>query len=208
MEGGVPHRRKERIDRGIKLRSESIYALSSAREMAYLLAPRLLLVVGFLALPMVLDPWPYWVRVVSSVCVLALLAISFDFLANYVGLVCLGGAFFYGVGGYATALLSTGLGLPPAASIVSAAVLGAALCTLVLTPCLPLRGIYFAIVTLMVPLLMTRIIEAADILGGTPPCSWSSSGCGASWPEIPAWCSWRSRTTIKPSGPPESTWRG
>jgi len=36
--------RKERIDRGIKIRSDGIYALSSWREISYLIAPRALLV--------------------------------------------------------------------------------------------------------------------------------------------------------------------
>jgi len=36
-----------------------------------------------------------------------------------------------------------------------------------LLPCLPLRGVYFAIVTLMYPLLLARVIEALNILGGT-----------------------------------------
>ena len=41
------------------------------------------------------------------------------------------------------------------------------MCTLLLLPCLPLRGVYFAIVTLMYPLLLARVIEALNILGGT-----------------------------------------
>ena len=164
---GAAARRRERVDRGIKVRSESLYAIASWQEIAYLVAPRALLIGGFLLLPVVLVPWPYWARVVLSVCVLALLSVSFDFLANYVGLVCLGGAFFFGVGGYAAALLNTELGLPPVAAIPLATVLGGLFCTVLISPCLPLRGIYFAIVTLMYPLLMTRIIEAGDILGGT-----------------------------------------
>ena len=48
-----------------------------------------------------------------------------------------------------------------------ATLLGAVICTLLLLPCLPLRGVYFAIVTLMYPLLLARVIEALDILGGT-----------------------------------------
>ena len=48
----------------------------------------------------------------------------FDLLANYAGLVCLGGAFFYGVGGYVAALLNAKLGLPAFLSIPLAAVLG------------------------------------------------------------------------------------
>ena len=46
-------------------------------------------------------------------------------------------------------------------------IVGAGICTLLLLPCLPLRGVYFAIVSLMYPLAMTRVIEALDILGGT-----------------------------------------
>lgn len=160
-------RRRERIDRGIKVRSETIYAISSLEEIAYLVAPKLLLILGLLAMPLILHHSPYWNRVLLSVCIFALLAVSFDFLANVAGLACLGGAFFYGVGAYGTALLNTGLGLPPILSIPLGTLLGAAVCTTLIYPCLPLRGIYFAIVTLMYPLLMTRIIVAGDILGGT-----------------------------------------
>lgn len=175
-------RRRERVDRGIKVRSDSLYALSSFEEIAYLVGPRALLIGGFLSLPIVLLPWAYWSRVGLSVCILALLAVSFDFLANYVGLVSLGGAFFYGVGGYTAALLNKEFALPPALAIPAATVVGAAVCTVLLTPCLPLRGIYFAIVTLMYPLLMTRIIEAADLLGGTEGFR-GIDGFGSYWTE-------------------------
>jgi branched-chain amino acid transport system permease protein len=159
-------RRKERIDRGIKVRTESLYALMSWRELAYLMAPRFLLIACLLVLPLIV-PGMYWQRVIVIVCIYGLLAVSFDFLAHYVGLVSLGGAFFVGVGGYLTALLNTQLGLGPLIAIPIAAVGGGLICTLLLLPCLPLRGVYFAIVTLMYPLFLARMIEALDILGGT-----------------------------------------
>jgi branched-chain amino acid transport system permease protein len=159
-------RRKERIDRGIKVRTESLYALMSWRELAYLIAPRFLLIAGLLVLPLVV-PGMYWPRVIVIVCIYGLLAVSFDFLAHYLGLVSLGGAFFVGVGGYLTALLNTQLGLGPLVAIPIAALGGGLICTLLLLPCLPLRGVYFAIVTLMYPLFLARMIEALDILGGT-----------------------------------------
>jgi branched-chain amino acid transport system permease protein len=166
MKAAAPQRRKERIDRGIKVRTEGIYALMSWRELAYLAVPRLVLIVGLLALPLVM-PGMYWQRVVSIICIYALLALSFDFLAHYVGLVSLGGAFFVGTGSYLTAILNTKLGLSPLVTIPAATLIGGALCTLMLLPCLPLRGVYFAIVTLMYPLFLARVIEALDILGGT-----------------------------------------
>jgi branched-chain amino acid transport system permease protein len=159
-------RRKERIDRGIKVRTGGIYAISSWKEISYLLIPRMLLIVGLLVLPLAVSN-VYWQRVISIVGIYALLALSFDFLTHFVGLVSLGGAFFVGVGGYTAALLNTKLGLSPLLTIPLATLGGALFCTLLLLPCLPLRGVYFSIVTLMYPLLMARIIEALNILGGT-----------------------------------------
>jgi len=159
-------RRRERIDRGIKVRTDGIYAMMSWRELSYLSAPRLALIFGMLILPLVM-PGMYWQRVITITCIYALLALSFDFLAHFVGLVCLGGAFFVGTGGYMAAILNTSFGLPPLLTIPLATIIGAAICTLLLLPCLPLRGVYFAIVSLMYPLFAARVIEAFDILGGT-----------------------------------------
>lgn len=159
-------RRRERLDRGIKVRTEGLYALMSLRELGYLTLPRLVLIAGLLLLPLIM-PSMYWQRVISITCIYALLALSFDFLAHFVGLVSLGGAFFIGTGGYLAAILNSTLGWPPLLTIPAATVLGASICTLLLLPCLPLRGVYFAIVTLMYPLVLARIIEALNILGGT-----------------------------------------
>lgn len=159
-------RRKERLDRGIKVRTEGIYAISSWEEASYLVLPRLVLIVGLLLLPLVM-PSLYWKRVISIVCIYALLSLGFDFMAHFVGLVSLGGALFIGTGGYLAAILNKSFGLPPILTIPIVTILGAVICTLLLLPALPLRGVYFAIVTLMYPLVLARIIEALNILGGT-----------------------------------------
>lgn len=162
----ILEKRRERLDRGIKVRTEGIYALASWQEISYLILPRFILIVGLLALPLIM-PGAYWQKVISIVGIYALLALGFDFLAHYVGLVSLGGALFMGVGGYIAAILNTKLGLPPLLTIPGATIGGAIICTLILLPGLPLRGVYFAIVTLMYPLVLARIIEALNILGGT-----------------------------------------
>src|SRR5512135_2490010 len=115
----VTERRKERLDRGIKVRTEGIYAVSSWQEVAYLVLPRLVLIVGLLLLPLIVPPLfgPYWKRVISYAAIYGLLALGFDFLAHFVGLVSLGGAFFIGVGGYLAAILNKSLGLPPALTL-------------------------------------------------------------------------------------------
>ncbi|MEW5921113.1 MAG: branched-chain amino acid ABC transporter permease [Bacillota bacterium] len=160
----MPELRKERLDRGVKVRSDTIYALSSMKEIMFLVGPGLLLILLLLVLPLVVSP--YWQRVMAITGVYALLSISFGFLANYVGLVCLGGALYVGVGGYLSGLMNAA-GLPLIICIPLATFLGALLCTLLLLPCLPLRGVYFAIVSFIYPLLAGRLIAATGFYGGT-----------------------------------------
>lgn len=157
-------KRKERIDRGIKVRAEDIFALCSWREMLYLSGPRLLPIVGFVVLPLVLGI--YWQKVMLSVAVFALLAISWDILAQS-GMVSLGQALFFGMGAYCSGIMDHYWGVPPLVSIPIATLVGGLLCTGLLLPVLRLRGIYFAMVTLIVPLMLVRIIEATKIFGGT-----------------------------------------
>ena len=150
-------RRKERVDRGIKVRSSDVFALSSWREMLYLSAPRLLPIVGLLLLSIVLSH--YWQRVLLSVSVFALLAISWDILAQS-GMVSLGQALFFGTGAYLAGNMNHYFGWPPYITIPLATLFGGLLCTVLLIPVLRLRGIYFSMVTLVLPLMLVRIIEA------------------------------------------------
>jgi branched-chain amino acid transport system permease protein len=158
-------RRKKRFDRSIKVRCEGLYAVSSWREMGYLALPRLFLIAGLLVVPLTLDM--YWQRVLCAAGIYALLALSFDFLAEYVGLVCLGGAMFIGFGGYTSGVLNAYFEWPPLATIPIATVAGAVMSTLILIPCLRLRGIYFAIVSFMLPLFSVYIIIALGLFGST-----------------------------------------
>lgn len=158
-------RRKRRLDRRLKAQTEGLYALSSWRQMAYLITPRAVLIIGLLVLPLFLDL--YWQRVLCTAGIYALLAIAFDFLAEYVGLVCLGGAFFIGAGGYISGLLNHTFGWSPFITIPIATFAGAAISTLALLPSLRLRGVYFAIISFMYPLFAVFIIIALSIFGGT-----------------------------------------
>lgn len=160
------NRRKERLDRSIKVRSEGLYAISSWKEVTYLVLPRTVFILGLILVPLIVTDL-YWLRVLSTVGVYVLLAISFDFLANSLGLVCIGGAFMIGVGGYISGTLNYYFGVPPALSIPIATLGGAFICTLVWSTCLSLRGIYFAMATFMFPFLAVSTILALNIFGGT-----------------------------------------
>jgi len=77
-------RRRERLDRGIKVRADTIYAVSSAKETLFLLAPRAALIIGLLIAPLIV-PSLYWQRVLCLAGIYALLALGFDFLSTFTG---------------------------------------------------------------------------------------------------------------------------
>jgi len=156
--------RRERVDRGIKARTEDVYALLSLREVAYLLAPRAIPVLGLFVLSLTLST--YWQKVLISTAIWALLAMSWDLLVSS-GMVSLGQALFFGVGAYIAGSLNHSFGLSPALTMPIATIGGGLICTILLVPVLRLRGIYFAMVTLVLPLMFERVIEATKILGGT-----------------------------------------
>jgi branched-chain amino acid transport system permease protein len=159
-------RRKKRIDRGVKVRADTIYALSSIKELMFLFAPRLALILCLLLAPIIV-PSLYWQRVLCLVGVYALLAIGLDFLANFTGMVCLGMAFFVGTGGYISGMLNAIFGWPMVLTIPIGTVAGAFICTVALLPCLPLRGVYFAVISFIYPLVTTKIVAATGVFGGT-----------------------------------------
>lgn len=159
--------RKERLDRGIKARCEDIFALSSYREILYLMLPRFLPVLLLLILPLLKGViGMYWEKVLMITCIIALLSLSWDLMAS-VGLISLGQALFFGAGAYITGFLNYTFKLPPVVTIPLGTLGGALFSTLLLLPVLRLRGVYFAIVTLTFPLLLSRFIETTKILGGT-----------------------------------------
>jgi len=132
--------------------------------MLYLLLPRAIPVLGLLVFAPLLST--YWQEVLISTAVYALLAISWDMLIS-AGLVSLGQSLFYGIGSYVAGALNHYWGWSPVFTIPVATVAGGFLCTVMLLPVLRLRGIYFAMVTLVLPLMLLRLVEATRILGGT-----------------------------------------
>jgi branched-chain amino acid transport system permease protein len=74
---------------------------------------------------------------------------------------------FFAMGAYSAGALNHYLGLPVYATLPMATLMGGFLSTIFLFPALRLRGIYFSMVTLIIPLMLMRIVEATKIIGGT-----------------------------------------
>ena len=126
-------------------------------------AHRKLLLVGFLVLVLVLVALlpqygrTYDVRVMISILMYVAMAVSWAMFSGVTGYMSLAPAAFFGVGVYAVALLQKELPFP--VIIVIGGLMAFALAILVGLVTLRLKGIYFAIFTFGLVVLMTRVIE-------------------------------------------------
>ncbi|MEW6669686.1 MAG: branched-chain amino acid ABC transporter permease [Thermodesulfobacteriota bacterium] len=125
----------------------------------------LVFILLFLAAPAVLSE--FYLTVLCEALVMAMLAISFNLLFGYMGQMSFGQAAFYGLGGYAVAMLMVkahfNFWLSIAAGVLLAAVVG----LIVGYFCVRLRGIYFAVLTLAFgQLIWTVVFKWHDFTGG------------------------------------------
>ena len=96
------------------------------------------------------------------------MATSFNIIAGFTGYMPFGYVAFYGAGTYATAILVVNYAFSPYLAVPMAGVVGVAL-GLLFAPTLRLGGIYFAIVSLSLAVILQRIVGLApdDITGGS-----------------------------------------
>jgi branched-chain amino acid transport system permease protein len=117
-----------------------------------------------LVLPFVLSP--FWLFVAVEILVFALYAVSFNVLLGYGGMLSFGHAAFFGVGGYAVAILMTRGRLPLAVAFVLAPVLAALVAAVVGFFSVRRTGIYFAMLTFAFQMLLYAIAMKATALTG------------------------------------------
>jgi branched-subunit amino acid ABC-type transport system permease component len=99
--------------------------------------------------------------------VFALVALGLNLLTGYAGQISLCHAAFFGVGAYATALLTTKVGLPYLVSLPLGALLTTAIGAAAAVPALRLKNLYLAIATLGFGVVLQKIIfEWRDLTGG------------------------------------------
>jgi ABC-type branched-subunit amino acid transport system ATPase component/ABC-type branched-subunit amino acid transport system permease subunit len=99
---------------------------------------------------------------------LGVAAVGVNILLGYTGLLSLGHAAFFVAGGYAGAILSPALGVPPWAGFALAFAGGALLGALLAVMCCHLRGFYLTVVTLGFGALVPAIVVVAKKQLGGP----------------------------------------
>jgi branched-chain amino acid transport system permease protein len=132
--------------------------------MRYRIAACGLLAVAAWLLPYGLDS--YAIHVVNVIIIFALLAVGLGLAMGIGGQVNLAQVAFFGVGAYATAILTTKAGLGFWVSAVLAVAATAAIGLLVGTPALRIQSHYLGIVTLGLALAFTNWVTNAQVAGG------------------------------------------
>ena len=99
--------------------------------------------------------------------IFALVALGLNLLTGYAGQISLCHAAFFGVGAYATAILTQKAGLPYLLSLLLGALLTTAIGALAAIPALRLKNLYLAIATLGFGVVLQKIIfEWRGLTGG------------------------------------------
>jgi branched-chain amino acid transport system permease protein len=125
--------------------------------------------VALAVLPLILSD--FWIFIAIEVLAFSLYAVSFNVLLGYGGMLSFGHAAFFGVGGYAAALLFKKAGLAPALAfaLLPLVAMGAAAASAVIIGFFSVRrsGIYFAMLTFAFQMLLYTIaLKATALTGG------------------------------------------
>ncbi|MEM2258224.1 MAG: branched-chain amino acid ABC transporter permease, partial [Candidatus Caldarchaeum sp.] len=126
----------------------------------------LLVVLAILAVAPIAFNLRFIIFILTLTNIFAMLAVSWNLLSGYMGLLSLGHSFFFAGGGYAAAILSISYGVPPVAAVFLGALVVTALGSLIGLPSLKLRGHFFALVTLIIPVIAYQVTNAIPQLGG------------------------------------------
>jgi len=107
-------------------------------------------------LPLITDD-PYVVDVLVLANIYAIFACSWDILGGYTGKENFGHALFIGAGAYGAAYLNLFLGIHPIVNLLSGGIIGLVFGFFIGIPCLPLKGPYFALATMVAAGIAERV---------------------------------------------------
>lgn len=100
-----------------------------------------------LALPLLIKS-PYWLHLANLAGIYAILTLSLNLLTGCTGQFSVGHAGFYGIGAYASAIVTTKLGLPIWVGFIFAGILAAMFGVLIGIPTLRLKGLLLGVATM------------------------------------------------------------
>jgi len=119
------------------------------------------------AAPLVLSN-AYYLSVMTMCAINALIVLGLNLLLGYAGQISLGHAAFFGIGAYASAILTTTCGWPIWAGILAGVCLAALVAWLIGVPALKLHGHYLAMATLGFGVIVQIVLNETTWLTGGP----------------------------------------
>lgn len=123
-----------------------------------------IVVAGLLVAPYWLNP--YWVSVLNSIGLYAVLALSLNIILGHTGLFHMGHAAFFAMGAYVTAILNTQFGVPVLWLLPISGMAAGLFAMIVAKPIIHLRGDYLLIVTIGI-VEIVRIALVNNVFGIT-----------------------------------------
>lgn len=125
------------------------------------------LVVVLAALPLAL-PNTYYYDIAIRIMLNAVVAVGLNLLIGYAGQISLGHAGFFGIGAYASAILTVHFGWSPGAAVLAGAAAAGLLAFVVARPILRLRGHYLAMATLGLGIIISIVLVNESRYTGGP----------------------------------------
>ena len=109
----------------------------------------------------------YWLFIFSVCFMYVILSLGMNIVTGWAGQFSLGSAAFFGIGGYAAALMVMKIGFPFWLAVILASLLGFFGGLLLGYPCLRLRHMYLAMVTIAFTMIINEVlINWVDVTGG------------------------------------------
>ena len=119
-----------------------------------------------LVLPLLL-PNTYYVDIANRMAINAIVVLALNLLIGFAGQISLGHAGFFGIGAYASAVLTTHFSWPPIAALCAGAAGAALLAAAIAPPIFRLRGHYLAMATLGLGIVISIVLKnEAGYTGG------------------------------------------
>ncbi len=144
------------------------FAKQSGLRRAKRLLPALAVAAAYAALP-ALGLGGYWLDVLTRANIFLLIALSLDLYSGTTFYLNLGVPFTVGTSAYALAVLNKYYGIPVEYGILPAVLVSVALSFAIFLPSLRVRGAYFAILSLLLPIIAAGLVTSLPLslyLGG------------------------------------------
>jgi branched-chain amino acid transport system permease protein len=148
------------------------------QDLVFAAAALLVLVAGLFATRVVSNSYYFFAGYVIVQYVV--LATAWNILGGYAGYINFGPAALYGAGMYTSALLLKAFGAPLVVNVAVAGLVGMALGLAMGYLTLRVQGVYFAIATIALVVMLETVVHNVDYLGG-------ARGLALVTPEPPAW---------------------